>query len=370
KTLDQAIGVGDQAKDQLNAFLPLEVDAHDRTAVAIEIELRRHDEEGLFLRQALDAQHLGAELGQDQPGKRHGTDARHLDDTQPGKGGGVYVFGRRLRAQDGLLRRHADGTVETDHLAVEHLVLDDVAGEGAILGRLAQTGRERHLLAERVLRFLRKSGQHRGAEDAGSDRHHADAGARQVSRYRQRHAHHAALGGRIGSLADLSVEGGDRGGVDDDAALATFKRLELFAAHGKQADHVECADQVDLDHLAVVVERVRPVLRGGACGDGDAGAVDQDARGAELFGDRGEGLLATLGRRDVAPDRDPADVGRNLFGAVDADIEDRDLRAPGGKRPRRRLAQARTAAGDDGNLTRWIHDFLRNVMRQNNPAPS
>ena len=54
----------------------------------------------------------------------------------------------------------------------------------------------------------------------GSDRHHADAAAREVARGGQRQADDAALRGRVGDLADLAVEGGDRGRVDADAALA------------------------------------------------------------------------------------------------------------------------------------------------------
>src|SRR5690606_40838584 len=40
---------------------------------------------------------------------------------------------------DGLLRRHAGARVETDHLAVEHLVLDDRVDQVGELFRRAQT---------------------------------------------------------------------------------------------------------------------------------------------------------------------------------------------------------------------------------------
>ena len=43
----------------------------------------------------------------------------------------------------------------------------------------------------------------------------------------QGHADHAALGGRVGGLADLAVEGGDRGDGDDGAALVVGERLGL-----------------------------------------------------------------------------------------------------------------------------------------------
>ena len=59
----------------------------------------------------------------------------------------------------------------------------------------------------------------------GRDRHHADAARRQVARGRQRHADDAALRRRVGDLADLPVEGGDRRGVDEDAALAVLVGL-------------------------------------------------------------------------------------------------------------------------------------------------
>jgi DNA/RNA-binding domain of Phe-tRNA-synthetase-like protein len=45
-------------------------------------------------------------------------------------------------------RRHPDGAVEADHLAVEHRVLGDVAGERGVLRRPAQARRERDLGAE------------------------------------------------------------------------------------------------------------------------------------------------------------------------------------------------------------------------------
>lgn len=44
-----------------------------------------------------------------------------------------------------LPRRHADGTVETDGLAVEHGVLDDVHGERAVFLGIAETRGMRHL---------------------------------------------------------------------------------------------------------------------------------------------------------------------------------------------------------------------------------
>ena len=58
----------------------------------------------------------------------------------------------------------------------------------------------------------------------------------------------AALRRRVGDLADLAVEGGDRRGVDADAALAVRRRARCASiAVGREPQDVERADQVDLD---------------------------------------------------------------------------------------------------------------------------
>lgn len=45
-------------------------------------------------------------------------------------------------------RRHSYPTIQTNHLSIEHLILDDVFGKRGIFVWLAQPGRERHLLTE------------------------------------------------------------------------------------------------------------------------------------------------------------------------------------------------------------------------------
>src|SRR5581483_12514025 len=54
----------------------------------------------------------------------------------------------------GLPRRHPNCAVESDHLAVDHRVRDDVRRERAVLLRLAEPARVRHLRAERFLRLV------------------------------------------------------------------------------------------------------------------------------------------------------------------------------------------------------------------------
>ena len=98
----------------------------------------------------------------------------------------------------------------------------------------------------------------------------------EVARRRQREADDAALRGGVGDLADLAVEGGDRGGVDADAALAVVVGLVVVHRRGGEAQHVEGADQVDLDHVGEDLEVVRPLLGDRALRPADPGAADRD----------------------------------------------------------------------------------------------
>ena len=97
-------------------------------------------------------------------------------------------------------------------------------GERGVLVRPAEPGRERDRWRRARLRVL---GQARRASACRRCRARSCMTrmprGREVARDRQRHADDAALRGRVGGLADLAVEGGDRGGVDDHAALAVAR---------------------------------------------------------------------------------------------------------------------------------------------------
>ena len=60
------------------------------------------------------------------------------------------------------------------------------------------------------------------------------------------------------AACDLSLVGGVRGGVDDDAALAVLVRLVAGDLRSGEADDVEGSGQVDLDHRSEEVEREGP----------------------------------------------------------------------------------------------------------------
>ena len=109
-------------------------------------------------------------------------------------------------------------------------------------------------------------GQQRGVEGPGGDRHHPDPAARQIAGGRQREADDAALRRRVGDLADLAVEGGDRGGVDADAALAPVVGLVVDHRGGGEPQDVEGADQVHLDHVVEDLQVVRPLLAAPSAG--------------------------------------------------------------------------------------------------------
>ena len=135
----------------------------------------------------------------------------------------------------------------------------------------------RDLRAERRAGLLREARQQRRVEQARA--RSCTRGCRADARSRAAGSVMptiAALGRRVGDLADLPVVGGDRGGVDDHAALAALVGLVGEHRRGGQPQHVERADQVDRDHLLERLERVRPALARGLLGPADAGAADGD----------------------------------------------------------------------------------------------
>ena len=125
----------------------------------------------------------------------------------------------------------------------------------------------------------------------------ADAALGHVARRGQGHADDAALRGRVGDLADLAVVGGDRGGVDADAALAFLVGLVLAHRRGGEAQDVEGADQVDLDHVGEEFEVVGAALVGNPLGPADPGAADGDAQSAGTAGGVLDGRATPRPRR-------------------------------------------------------------------------
>ncbi len=134
-------------------------------------------------------------------------------------------------------RPHSYSAIQSDHFAVEHLVLNDMFRQGGVLAGATEARGEWHLLAERNAGGFRQSAEQWSIENTGGDGHDADAVAGQVARDGQRHTHDAALRRRVGCLTDLSIEGCHRGSVDNYAALAT--RVGLVPAMASAARRIE-----------------------------------------------------------------------------------------------------------------------------------
>ncbi len=178
------------------------------------------------------------------------------------------------------LRVHADGAVEADHLTVQHAVVHNGLDEHAKLLRVAETRGERDLGGKLRAHLLGQAGEQRRVEEARGDGADADAEHGEVARHGERHSNDAALGGRVGRLADLAVERGNAGRVHEHAAEAVSKRGVLGHALGSKAVDVECAQEVNANYLLKVGERVCAALRvQRACGDTDSGAVDGNVDG-------------------------------------------------------------------------------------------
>src|SRR5919202_2105334 len=79
-----------------------------------------------------------------------------------------------------LAGRHPDRPVQTNNLAVEHLVFDDMPDERGVLFGSSQTRRERCLLAEGLPNLLRQCRCHRCLEETGGYGHHPDAMLREL----------------------------------------------------------------------------------------------------------------------------------------------------------------------------------------------
>ncbi len=154
-------------------------------------------------------------------------------------------------------------------------------GERGVLVGAPEARRERDLRAERRRGASSGSAASIGVSNVpGRDRHDADAELREVARDRQRHADDAALGRRVGDLADLAVERGDRGGVDDDAALAVSRSGSLSSI-AAAASRSTLNVPIRLIRMTFANTRARAArLAGGLRGPADARAADGDPQRA------------------------------------------------------------------------------------------
>jgi len=180
------------------------------------------------------------------------------------------------------------------------------------------------------------------------------AQAAEVAGHGEHHADDAGLGGGVGNLPDLTLEGGDGGGVDHDTALAV---LGFVGRHveGLQPIEVERADEVQLNGAAEGVERVRAVLAQRALGGAATGGVDGDVQAAE-HSDRVRQSRLGLG---VVEDVHFVERATELLGHFRTgrrrQVEDGDVGTLSAEELGRSLGHARRPADDDGLLPLDLH---------------
>ena len=123
-------------------------------------------------------------------------------------------------------------------------------------------------------------------------------------------------------------------------------RLVLGDALSRQPQHVERADQVDLDDLLEGVQREGPVLAQRLGRIADTGAVDVDAQRAHRLGDverlAHRGLVGDVGLDELGP---ITELGDGLF---TSQVDHDDGRPRVEQSLRGRQAQPGGTAGDDG----------------------
>ena len=160
-----------------------------------------------------------------------------------------------------------------------------------------------------------------------------------------------------GAVAGLALQAGDRGGVDDDAALAVaVGGLGPGHGGGRDAHQVEGTDQVDADDPPVAGQVVRgAVAADRPRGPADARAADRGAqRGAR--GGRGvhrrldRGLIGHVGAREQA-----VDLAGHPLAVLLVQVGDEHHGARRGEHPRGRLAQPARAPGHDRRRTVQVH---------------
>ena len=223
----------------------------------------------------------------------------------------------------------------------------------------AKARRKGHALAERFLNLRRHARHHRRFEDAWRNRNDADAVAGEFPGDRQGHPDDAAFRCRVGGLTDLSVEGGNRGRVDDDAALAFAVRFLVLDDRGGKTDHVEGADEVDADRAGEIFEAMRAVAPKHLFARRDPCAVYQTMQMTEALKrcvDRGKAILFAGHVRAHETGRRFTQFGADPLTGLRIDVGNNDARTGLDQQAGDSRAQARAATRNQKYLARDQHD--------------
>src|SRR5882757_3264136 len=186
--------------------------------------------------------------------------------------------------------------------------------------------REWRLLAEFLQCGFRHSSECRSKEQARRDRHHANGKLGQIAGDRQGHSDDAAFGRGIRRLSDLTVEGSNTGGVDNDATLLADD-VGAMQARGEFGNHVECSNQINIDDATKVCQRKGlPITVDGSNRLADTRAIDQDPcrsvrSDSGIEPGRYAVLVGNIDKKELAPYR-----SSDLSALVRVSVEDRNLR--------------------------------------------
>jgi hypothetical protein len=104
---------------------------------------------------------------------------------------------------------------------------------------------------------------------------------RKISGRAQCQPHHTTLACGVRRLADLAIKGCHARSHDDQPAVAV-ERLTIDHGRSRQPQHIEGADQIDVDHRAKVLQRQHAALADHPTGSTHPRAVDHDPQGAEF----------------------------------------------------------------------------------------
>ncbi len=156
----------------------------------------------------------------------------------------------------------------------------------------------------------------------------------------------------------MPVESRDRGRVDDHAPLAGRVGLALGHRGRRHRNHVERADQVDVDHPRERFEPMRPFFAHSPLGQRDAGAIDQTVQSAEFLDGRLDARSADA--RLVTSVSTKRTLGPNSAASASPGpflhVGNHRPAAAGDKPPHAGRSQSRSAAGNQERVIGDLHD--------------
>jgi len=198
----------------------------------------------------------------------------------------------------------------------------------------------------RITRALFVGGKQSGVGRAGADDVDGDSMARMFARYCFGERDEPALAGRIDRFARGTDPRGVGGDVDDAAAPSRRHARQHRVMHMQRARQVDRDELIPLGRFGLG-ERAKNV---------PAGVVDEHVDRPERGFGCGHrvvdaGAICDVAAKGLGEPAGVADLGGDLFGRFDGDVEHRDFRALGGEATAGRPANTAAAARNDDHFT-------------------